>query len=122
MKRFLAIAAASLCIAACSQTGVLEPTTGHSMPNIKPGRDQRIAQAVRVNAPRGTFPRGEKWRGQPLDHKWTNDGTLTIRCVVVLGTCYEVGSDGSYVDIHYRPLIAIDSSMPSIDRTLGLIE
>ncbi|MBU3679843.1 MAG: hypothetical protein FGM32_09605 [Candidatus Kapabacteria bacterium] len=122
MKRFLIIAAAAVTLAACSQTGVVEPVVYRSNEFPKPGREKTIAKTVREPARGGrSFPPGEWYPGQPLKHEWKPDA-LGISCVMVQGRCYETSADGSFVDIFYRPLIAIDSAMPSIERTLKLVE
>ena len=100
MKRFLAIAAASLCIAACSQTGGVEPLEAQTQDVTTPGKEERIAAPIRVPGPftKGgdTAPGFAVSHGRVLDN---GEVVYRINCRNAPARCFLVDDDGGGMTI-----------------------
>ncbi|MBU3679921.1 MAG: hypothetical protein FGM32_10005 [Candidatus Kapabacteria bacterium] len=127
MKRFLFIAAATVIVAACSNTGGTEPLPNAANEVAKPGREQRITKTKRVNAPPGGVFNGDKQKyGLATAHGWTTEnGRLTgysVTCRDAPAICSSLGGDGTWIDINEGGVTTGTSSDPTTSTSNYLLQ
>ncbi|MBU3680059.1 MAG: hypothetical protein FGM32_10720 [Candidatus Kapabacteria bacterium] len=102
MKRFLLIAAAAVSLAACSQTGVVEPVEPTAANGGKKGSEAKIARRIRAGD-------GEKWvssTGRTFENgrvvaQAEVPGGFRVDCKYVpLTRCWSISPDGTVLDIN----------------------
>jgi hypothetical protein len=126
MKRFLFIVAATVIVAACSNTGGTEPVPPAANEVAKPGREQRITKTVRVNAPRGlTFVGDPTLPGLASKHGWGTKNGLPgyeIVCDPGPAVCYTVGGGGTWIDINERGITTGSPGDPTTATSAFLLQ